>query len=57
MVCFGSAGQKKTSAIPSEVDKWIVLQTGRKAGLVDVKVAAIDETWSGQKFVYRKGDR
>jgi hypothetical protein len=24
---------------------------------VDVKVAAIDETWSGQKFVYRKEDR
>jgi hypothetical protein len=26
-------------------------------GLVDVKVAAVDETWSGLKFVYRLEDR
>ena len=48
---------KKTSDIPSEVDKWVVLQTGRNAGLVDVKVAAIDANWSGQKFMYRRKDR
>jgi len=48
---------KKTANIPSELDKWMVLSTGRASGLVDVKVAAIDETWSGQKFVYRKQDR
>lgn len=27
------------------------------SGLVDVKVAAIDDTWSGLKFVYRIKDR
>ena len=26
-------------------------------GLVDIKVAAVDEDWSGLKFVYRKADR
>ena len=26
-------------------------------GLVDIKVCAVDETWSGLKFVYRKADR
>jgi hypothetical protein len=30
---------------------------GLAAGLVDVKIAAIDETWSGLKFVRRLADR
>jgi hypothetical protein len=47
---------KKTSGMQSEVDKGALLQKGREIGLVDVKVAAIDDVWSGQKFVYRKGD-
>jgi hypothetical protein len=28
-----------------------------KAGLVDVKVCAVDEIWSGLKLVYRLKDR
>jgi hypothetical protein len=34
-----------------------VQQVGLDAGLVDNKVAAIDATWSGLRFVYRLTDR
>lgn len=34
-----------------------VREVGLENGLVDVKVAAIDEDWSGIKFVYRLRDR
>ena len=34
-----------------------VLAGGRQSGLVDVKVIAIDKTWSGLKFVRRLRDR
>jgi len=34
-----------------------VRQIGLDAGLVDVKICAIDDTWSGLKFVYRLKDR
>ena len=30
---------------------------GLDNGLVDVKVAAVDDDWSGHKFVYRAKDR
>jgi hypothetical protein len=30
---------------------------GLDAGLVDVKICAIDDTWSGLKFVFRLKDR
>ena len=48
---------KKSSAVATDLDESIVRQIGLKAGLVDVKVCAIDETWSGLKFVYRLKDR
>lgn len=48
---------KKTSKIPTEVDKFDVMSHGQKVGLVDTKVAAIDMDWSGHKFVYRTIDR
>ena len=35
----------------------MVRAVGLEAGLVDVKVCAIDETWSGLKFVVRLKDR
>ena len=35
----------------------IVRDIGLHNGLVDVKIASIDETWSGIKFVYRLKDR
>jgi len=48
---------KKSSALPSEIGKFDVMKAGQAIGLVDVKVAAIDEDWSGHKFVYRIKDR
>ena len=48
---------KKSSAIPSDIGKFDVMKAGQAIGLVDVKVAAIDEDWSGHKFVYRLKDR
>lgn len=35
----------------------IVRDIGLENGLVDVKIASIDDTWSGIKFVYRLKDR
>ena len=48
---------KKTSAVDSDLDENIVRGMGLAAGLVDVKVCAVDGTWSGLKFVYRLRDR
>ena len=48
---------KKASAIDSDLDDNVVRGVGLGAGLVDVKVCAIDATWSGLKFVYRLTDR
>lgn len=49
-------GQQK-QPIKSNVTENVVREIGLANGLVDVKVAAIDETWSGLKFVYRLKDR
>lgn len=48
---------KAASKVPTDLTDNVVRAIGLKNGLVDVKVAAIDETWSGLKFVYRMGDR
>jgi len=48
---------KKASGVSTEVDEAIVRATGLANGLVDVKICAVDETWSGLKFVYRVEDR
>lgn len=48
---------KKTSGIKCDVDGNIVRSEGLKTGLVDIKVCAVDESWSGLKFVYRTKDR
>jgi hypothetical protein len=45
---------KKTSKIATDLTEDVVRGLGLALGLVDVKVCAIDETWSGLKFVRRK---
>ncbi len=45
---------KKASGITSEIDGNIVRETGLRAGWVDFKVCAIDDTWSGLAFKRRK---
>ncbi len=40
-----------------DLDENVVREIGLAAGLVDVKVCAVDETWSGLKLVRRLADR
>lgn len=48
---------KRASGVPTDLNENIIRDIGLEHGLVDVKVAAIDETWSGLKFVRRLKDR
>ena len=51
------AWPKKSSGVATDLSFECVQRIGLDAGLVDVKICAIDETWSGLKFVYRLKDR
>ena len=48
---------KKTSGVPTDLNENIVREIGLAAGLVDVKVCAVTDVWSGLKFVRRRKDR
>ena len=48
---------KKTSGVVTELNENDVRRIGLAAGLVDVKVCAVSEVWSGLKFVIRVKDR
>ena len=48
---------KKSSGVATDITETDVRRIGLAAGLVDVKVCAVDETWSGLKFVRRLKDR
>jgi hypothetical protein len=48
---------KRASTVPTDLDGNVVRELGLSLGVVDVKVAAIDEVWSGLKFVRRLRDR
>lgn len=48
---------KKSSGVASEIGKSEVMAAGKAVGLVDVKVCAVDATWSGLKFVIPVADR
>lgn len=52
-----AAWPKKTSGLRTDLVENKVRDIGLAAGLVDVKVCAIDDTWSGLKFVIRLADR
>jgi hypothetical protein len=60
MVDFGeSAGlwiiwQKKSSGAESDLTQNVVRKIGLASGLVDFKISAIDQTWSGLRFTKRK---
>src|SRR5687767_6136187 len=51
------AWPKKSSGVSTDLSFDIVQKVGLQAGLVDVKICAINEIWSGLKFVYRLKDR
>ena len=48
------AWPKKASGVPTDVTEDLVRGAGLAHGLVDYKVCAINETWSGLKFARRK---
>ncbi len=48
---------KKSSKVLSDLDENFIRDFGLAKGLVDVKVCAVDEIWSGLKFMYRVKDR
>jgi len=48
---------KLKSKIKTNLHENIIRDIGLEAGLVDVKVCAINDIWSGLKFVYRLQDR
>ena len=51
------AWPKRTSGLTTDLGDDIVRELGLATGLVDNKVCAIDQTWSGLRFVYRRADR
>lgn len=51
------AWPKKASGVITDLSDHDVREIGLNADLVDVKVCAINEVWSGLKFVYRLQDR
>jgi hypothetical protein len=60
-VCWPKKAAQKTARNPaglaSDLDENRVRDLGLELGFVDVKVAAVDDTWSGLKFVRRLADR
>jgi hypothetical protein len=56
-VCWPKKAAQRALGITSDLDENQVRDLGLVLGFVDVKVAAVDETWSGLKFVRRLADR
>ena len=48
---------KKSSGVSTDLTENVVREVGLAEGLVDVKICAVSEIWSGLKFVYRLKDR
>jgi hypothetical protein len=51
------AWPKKSSGVATDLSFERVQRIGLDSGLVDVKICAIDDVWSGLKFVIRLKDR
>jgi hypothetical protein len=48
---------KKAAKIPTDVTEDVIRELALPLGWVDIKVCAVDETWSGLKLVVRKTSR
>jgi hypothetical protein len=48
---------KKASKVPTDITEDVIREVALPMGLVDVKVCAIDSTWSGLKLVVRRQNR
>ena len=51
------AWPKRTAHVATDITENVVRDVGLAHGLVDNKVCAVDEIWSGLRFVYRLRDR
>jgi hypothetical protein len=51
------AWPKRTAGVATDLSENVVREIGLGEGLVDNKVCAVDEVWSGLRFVYRLADR
>jgi hypothetical protein len=51
------AWPKKASRVATDLTEGVVRETALATGLVDVKICAIDDVWSGLKLVRRLRDR
>ena len=54
---FWVAWPKKSSKVPTDVTEDVLREVGLPQGLVDNKVCAVDQVWSGLRLVYRLRDR
>ena len=48
---------KKASGVETDLTEDVIREVALPMGLVDIKVCAVDETWSGLKLVIRKANR
>ena len=48
---------KKAARVPTDITEDVIREVALPTGLVDVKVCAVDETWSGLKLMIRKENR
>jgi hypothetical protein len=48
---------KKSSKVPTDITEDTIREVALPMGLVDIKVCAVDEVWSGLKLVVRKANR
>lgn len=54
---FWVAWAKKSSGVATDLSFDVVQKTGLDAGLVDTKICAVNDVWSGLRFVIRLKDR
>ena len=54
---FWVAWPKRASALPTDLTEDVLREVGLPRGLVDNKVCAVTEVWSGLRFVWRRENR
>lgn len=52
--CIWVSWPKKASKVPTDITEDTIRELALPMGLVDIKVCAVDDTWSGLKLVIRK---
>lgn len=48
---------KNTSKVPTDITEDVIREVALPMGLVDIKVCAVNDTWSGLKLVVRRDKR